>query len=229
MNYNRVPLAALLIHFLNLILTSQGFTERFRHCSAFSGKTVCECQPDRWKGSFRSRIRRLSDIPKAKKHSVQLIVDGEKRIFEKKKFESLQHVLTKAILWKVFNENYDNIQIEEDIGDPNYLPDVISLNSTTKCPLFWGESGRMSIKKAVTLAKRYPNTHICQLRWGLSLEQFAPEMAKAIRPIERKGTFSFGAIPNKNVWEYFDEENGTVHISNDTISWYHLNQEEKSI
>mmetsp|Transcript_28484 Transcript_28484/g.43523 ORF Transcript_28484/g.43523 Transcript_28484/m.43523 type:complete len:229 (+) Transcript_28484:65-751(+) len=227
MNYHRVFLITLLTHFFNLLLTSSAFLQTVRKCSVKLRKNKIECKescdtPDRWRGSFQPGIRKLSDIPKAKKHSLELIVDGEKRIFEKKKYESLQHVFTKAILWKIFKEKYDNIQIEEDIGDPNYLPDAIALNATTKRPIFWGESGRMSISKAVELAARYPNTHICQIRWGLSLDDFVPEMAKAIRLVNREGKFSFGAIPNKNIWEYFDEENGTVHINEDDVSWHHL-------
>jgi len=189
-------------------------------------ESMQEASP-RWRGGHKPSIQKLSDIPKKKKHTIQLIADGETKEFKKKKYESLQHVLTKGILWKIFKEEFDNIQIETDIGDPNnYLPDVIALNSTTNVPLFWGESGRMKVDKAVKLAQRYPNMHICQLRWGVSLDEYVPDMLKAVRTVKREGKYSFGAIPNKNVWEYFDEKDGTIHMTKDMVEWYHLDQED---
>ena len=148
----------------------------------------------------------------------------ETKLLEKKKEESLQHVLTKAILWSLFKDDYHNhrqhssssssinssssssssnteqgirMEIEYDIGDPNYIPDVIGFiendnnvtdddindtttttttaadtdttdsNNTNTKLLFWGESGRMKVHKSVDLMVRYPDTDIVHCRWGM--------------------------------------------------------------
>lgn len=186
----------------------------------------------RWVGNFKPPIRTVASIPKAKKHTLYLTVDGETKVLQKKKYESVQHVLVKALLWKLFSTEYPNIEIEKDIGDPSYLPDVISLANVKDdegCkPLFWGESGRMSLEKALDLSQRYPDMHIVWMRWGISLTDFVAQVAPALSsssssssPASRSGRFTLAAIPRKEIWEFVDDD-GNVIISKEDVEWFEV-------
>lgn len=80
-------------------------------------------QSRRWNGNYKSAKLRLADIPKRKKMKLDLVANGVKKTLEKKRQETLQHVLTKAIIWKLFMDEYPNLEIEHDIQDQEYLPD----------------------------------------------------------------------------------------------------------
>ena len=218
--------------------------------SASSARTT---DSPRWLGNFKPSIRTLSDISKAKKHEIRVTVQNETKVFLKKKYESLQHVLVKAVLWKLFYDDYAQLDIERDIGDSNYLPDVVALDSniasesgttttTTTTPvvspLFWGESGRMSLDKARDLCQRYPTTHIVWMRWGISMQDFIRQVAPALKSVttttnnnnRRQGRFTLAAIPNKNVWELFevcDESKDGDHcheviIGKEDVEWFEM-------
>jgi hypothetical protein len=174
----------------------------------------------RWRGNYKLPIQKLSDISKAKKHTLILSKDGDKLVLHKKRYESLQHVLTKAVLWSLYKDQYPNVTIESDVGDADYLPDASSM-SVAGSPLFWGESGRMSVQKAKTLAERYPETHIVHIRWGLSLHSYVNNYIKAIQPIPRSQPFTFGAIVTKDVWHYFDD-NGQIRIEKQDLEWLEI-------
>lgn len=81
----------------------------------------------RWNGNYEHTSRRLSDISKAKKLWLNVTANGITKTIQKKRMESVQHVLTKAVIWKLFMEEYPHyeVEIELDIGDPDYLPDVV--------------------------------------------------------------------------------------------------------
>ena len=178
--------------------------------------------PRRWVGNSKPRIQRLQDIPKAKKHTIVITsAKGDVRTFDKKRGESLQHVLTKAILWSLYQDLYSDIRIEHDIQDPEYLPDCVMVDQQKKV-LFWGESGRMSVQKAVDLAQRYPDTHLVHIRWAVDVQDFAPTIIRNIqaREIQRRGKFEFASIPN-DVWRYFDEYN-TINIQRSDLQWMKL-------
>ena len=173
----------------------------------------------RWRGNFKPPIRKLSVIPKAKKHVVSVHSDGTTLELEKKRYESMQHVITKALIWSLFQSDYSPMYIEKDIGDPDYLPDVVSSTSSANV-LFWGESGRMSVDKAIQLAKRYPDTHFVNIRWGVSLSDYTQDFEKALRTIPRNQPFQFGAIPD--VWDYCNDETGEIQISMQDVDWLEL-------
>lgn len=167
---------------------------------------------------------------------IDLTANGVTKTLEKKRMETLQHVLTKAMIWKMFMEDYPNMDIERDIGDPDYLPDVVgtatAFNAETAIQnteiLFWGESGRMKVHKALDLMRRYPKAHIVHCRWGIDLEKF---MAPFIEYLETElvgegtswweGKFSFAALPLE-VWKFIDEETGTILIEKSDLSWMEL-------
>jgi hypothetical protein len=81
----------------------------------------------RWNGNYKHTSHRLSDISKAKKLWFNVTANGITKTIQKKRMESIQHVLTKAVIWKLYMEEYPHyeLEIELDIGDPDYLPDVV--------------------------------------------------------------------------------------------------------
>jgi len=187
-------------------------------------------QARRWNGNYKHVSKKLSDVPKSKKLSLKLTANGVTKTLEKKRMETLQHVLTKACVWKMFCEDYPNLEIEKDIGDPDYLPDVVGTTTTnnhTKIS-FWGESGRMKVHKALDLMRRYPEAHIVHCRWSIEIESF---MGPFIEYLETelqdedtswwKGKFSFASLPLE-VWEFIDEETGTILIERGDIEWKEL-------
>ena len=188
-------------------------------------------QARRWNGGYKHASKKLSDIPKSKKLLFNVTANGVTKTLEKKRMETLQHVLTKAVIWKLFMNDYPNLDIELDIGDPYYLPDVVGINITT-CNqtevLFWGESGRMKVHKALDLMRRYPRIHIVHCRWGVDLESFVKPFTDYLGVELQdedtswwKGRFSFASLPLE-VWEFFDEDTGEILIQRSDLQWQEL-------
>mmetsp|Transcript_89415 Transcript_89415/g.257900 ORF Transcript_89415/g.257900 Transcript_89415/m.257900 type:complete len:264 (-) Transcript_89415:4-795(-) len=190
----------------------------------------------RWNGNYKHVSKKLCDVPKAKKLNLDLTVkhsDGSKttKILLKKRQETLQHVLTKALLWKLYSEEYPGIEIEFDFGDPDYLPDVISLDEDGN-PVFWGESGRMKAHKAIDLMQRYPKAHIVHCRWDMTLDEIAEPLCARLQElfdrhelpddiVKRPGRFTLGALP-LDMWRFIDEENGVINVKEEDVSWREL-------
>ena len=162
---------------------------------------------------------------------IKLTANGVTKTLEKKRMETLQHVLTKAMIWKLFMEEHPNLEIEMDIGDPDYLPDVVGTTTTASNQTeisFWGESGRMKVHKALDLMQRYPSAHIVHCRWGVSIDSY---MGPFIEYLETrlenedtswwKGRFSFASLPLE-VWEFIDEDTGTILIERNDLEWKQL-------
>lgn len=184
----------------------------------------------RWNGNHKSASKKLCDVTKAKKLILELSVqrqDGSivTKTVLKKRQETLQHVLTKAMLWKLYCDDYQSIDIEKDIGDPDYLPDVISLDAQGR-PLFWGESGRMKVHKAVDLMKRYPEAHIVHCRWDMQLSEIEAPLVEHLQDLfdrdtlgtlpDRSGRFTFFALP-LDLWRFIDEETGFIHLTRNNL------------
>jgi hypothetical protein len=202
----------------------------------------------RWNGNYKHASKKLCDMSKAKKLRFPLTANGVTKTVEKKREESLQHVLTKAIIWKLYMQEYPNLEIEYDIGDPDYLPDVVSVpvefddedangasssSSRTLSPiLFWGESGRMKVHKAVDLLQRYPEAHIVHCRWGMEIDTFAAPLLEYLQDqydagtldsslSSRPGKFTFCSLP-LDVWRFIDEETRTITVTKDDLEWKEL-------
>jgi hypothetical protein len=186
-------------------------------------------QSRRWNGNYKHTSKQLADVSKAKKLTLQLTANGITKTLEKKRMESLQHVLTKAVLWNIYIDEYPDIEIERDIGDPDYLPDVISWNETSMEPLFWGESGRMKVRKALDLMRRYPRAHIVHCRWGMDIQSFSDPLIEYVANEVSEGRlddpsswfegkFSWATI-DFNVWRFIDEESGTILATKDDLEW----------
>jgi hypothetical protein len=188
-------------------------------------------QARRWNGNYKHASKKLSDVPKSKKLMLNLTANGVTKTLLKKRMETLQHVLTKAMIWKLFMDDYPNLEIELNIGDPDYLPDVVGTTTTTSNHTeisFWGESGRMKVHKALDLMRRYPSAHIVHCRWGIEVESY---MGPFIEYLETelydedtswwRGKFSFASLPLK-VWEFIDEDTGTILIERSDLEWQEL-------
>lgn len=146
----------------------------------------------------------------------------------KKKAETLQHVLGKGLIWALFREQYPNIFIEREILDKR-LPDVVAFNEDVHCdsgrdedePLFWGESGRMSVEKTIEIAKKYPHTHFCHLKWGVDVAEYTSKnLEYDLRPLlqSRTAPFEFGVLKGRDPRDYVDED-GLISISREDIQW----------
>lgn len=188
-------------------------------------------QARRWNGNYKHKSKRLADVPKSKKLMIKLTANGVTKTLEKKRMETLQHVLTKAMIWKLFMDEYPDLEIEMDIGDPDYLPDVVGTRTTASNEteiLFWGESGRMKAHKALDLMRRYPTAHIVHCRWSMSVDSV---MGPFIEYLETElknedtswwnGKFSFSSLPLE-VWEFIDEDTGNILIERDDLEWKQL-------
>lgn len=208
----------------------------FRFRDAHRQNNVLQSVPDnrvqsrRWNGNYKTAIKKLAEIPKKKKMKLDLVANGVTKTVEKKRQESLQHVLTKAIIWKLFMDEYPNLQIEYDIGDPDYLPDVVHVSDEGHKPAFWGESGRMKVHKAVDLMQRYPETHIVHCRWGMNVGAISqPLEDHLLQKFEsgeldlsgRKGKFSFCSLP-LDVWRYIDDQSGVIFVEKKDLEWKEL-------
>ncbi|KAG7356181.1 hypothetical protein IV203_000867 [Nitzschia inconspicua] len=198
----------------------------------------------RWNGNYQHVSRKWQDVPKSKKMWLNVTTTSTAgagttttatavtMLLEKKRMESLQHVLTKAVLWKLFYDDYDRMDIECDIGDPDYLPDVVGWNGMEPLPLFWGESGRMKPHKALDLMQRYPHARIVHCRWGMEIDTFARPMLEFLLQQHEEGrldhpgnwwhgTFTFASLP-QDVWRFFDEETGEISVTKEDLEWKDL-------
>jgi hypothetical protein len=196
----------------------------------------------RWNGNYKHVSKKFADMRKSKKLWLNLTANGVTKTLQKKRMESLQHVLTKAVIWKLYMDEYPNLEIEYDIGDPDYLPDVVSLGPISNSdnytqndkrePIFWGESGRMKVHKALDLMQRYPCAHIVHCRWGVDISAFSDPLIEYIQnEVEEgrledpcswwKGQFLFASLP-LDVWRFFDEDTGTILITKNDLEWRDL-------
>lgn len=191
----------------------------------------------RWNGNYRHASNKLSEVSKAKKLKIDLVSNGVTKTVEKKRMETVQHVLTKAIIWSLYMEEYQNLEIEYDIGDPDYLPDVISVvkESSTQEekeeePLFWGESGRMKVHKAVDLMQRYPKMHIVHARWSMDIESISQPLEDYLKEqfelgeldlSDRQGRFTFLSLP-LDVWRFIDEDTREIRVKKEDLQWKEL-------
>jgi len=144
---------------------------------------------------------------------------GEMKTFQKKRNESKQHVLTKAIIWALYADRYPEIEVELEIGHPRYLPDCVMIRKDQ--PIFWGESGRVSVDKGLDLLEQYPKAHLVQIRWAVDVDDYTADLRKAAKSRNltgrRLGKAEYGAIPN-DVWRFFDDD-GTIRIEHEDIDW----------
>ena len=103
--------------------------------------------------------------------------DGRKIVFIKKSGETEDHVLGKAVLFALFHPLYPDLTVEIPVGG-RFKPDVVSLGPEGE-PLFWGESGTMSIRKVRELLKKRPYTRLAFLKHTPNIDSFIKEYRRA--------------------------------------------------
>ncbi len=135
---------------------------------------------------------------------------GKQVVFIKKTFESEIHVLTKAFLWALFLPDYPELSVEIQVGN-RFKPDLVQLDDDGK-PTFWGEAGRVSLKKTQALVHRFRSTHLVFAKWNMNLEPFQAMIKKETGSIRRLAPVDLISIP---AWsdDRFIRRDGTIQIA----------------
>ena len=135
---------------------------------------------------------------------------GKQMVFIKKTFESEIHVLTKAFLWALFLPDYPDLSVEIQVGD-RFKPDLVQLGDDGK-PVFWGEAGRVSLKKTQALLNRFRSTHLVFAKWNMNIEPFHAVIKKEIGSTRRMAPVDLISIPAGSD-EHFIGRDGTIQIA----------------
>lgn len=97
----------------------------------------------------------------------------------KRRHESMQHVLMKALVWALHCEAYPELEVERDIGD-RFTPDVIALDELGR-PLLWAECGRLDLDKVASLVTRFPRARLLIAKWGINPVGYAATVGQVVR------------------------------------------------
>jgi hypothetical protein len=123
---------------------------------------------------------------------------GRRNVFVKGSRESTEHVLMKIFLWALYLPQYPDLYVETRIGD-KYKPDVVQMSEPAfdgaREPIFWGESGQVSVKKINSLARRYRETHFAIAKWDSNLAPYVTIVREAVEGLDRRAPFDLIRIP----------------------------------
>jgi hypothetical protein len=144
---------------------------------------------------------------------------GEQVVFVKKRLESTEHVLMKALLWALYLPLYPDVRVEVGIGD-RYKPDLVSLDRWQR-PRFWGEAGEVGAQKIESLSRRYRRTHFAMAKWDAQLTPFVDLVGEALQDLSRSAPFDLLAFPADSAERYVDER-GEITIRFDDLDWVRL-------
>ncbi|MCS6873184.1 MAG: hypothetical protein N2Z23_05670 [Pyrinomonadaceae bacterium] len=92
--------------------------------------------------------------------------------------ESYEHVLMKALGYAMFRNDYEQIQIELNLG-LRYTPDLIALNQNEDIE-FWGECGQISIRKIHWILKHTDTKKLVLFKIGFQAEALIKKLRKEI-------------------------------------------------
>ena len=141
-----------------------------------------------------------------------------KLVLVKKRGESIEHVLMKAVLWALYLPDYPEMQVEVSIGDA-YKPDLVALAPPPGGlaygdpePVFWGEAGKVSADKWRSLLRRFPDTHFALARWAERLDPHVEILRDALDGRPRRAPIDVLALPH-DAADRFVSDNGTVRVS----------------
>lgn len=151
--------------------------------------------------------------------------DGEgmrKLVLVKKRGESIEHVVMKAVLWALYLPQFPEMRVEVPIGDA-YKPDLVQLQAPPggtaygdPAPVFWGEAGKVSAAKWRSLLKRFPDTHFALAKWAERLDPHADVVRKALDGRARRAPFHLLSIP-PDAAERFLADDGTLRVGFDDV------------
>ncbi len=147
--------------------------------------------------------------------------DGAERrtlVLVKKRGESIEHVLMKAVLWALYLPDYPAMQVEVPIGD-TYKPDLVHLAPPPGGPaygdpepVFWGEAGKVSAAKWRSLLKRFPDTHFALARWAERLGPHEAIVQRALDGRARRAPLDLISVP-PDAEARFVAADGTVAVA----------------
>ena len=140
-----------------------------------------------------------------------------KLVLVKKRGESIEHVLMKAVLWALYLPEYPEMQVEVSIGD-TYKPDLVLLAPPPGGvaygdpePVFWGEAGKVSAAKWRSLLKRFPDTHFALARWDERLAPHEAAIRKALGRRPRRAPVDLVRVPADAEARFLDS--GTLRVT----------------
>ena len=149
---------------------------------------------------------------------------GKRNVFVKSERESAEHVLMKIFIWALYLPQYPDLYVETRIGD-KYKPDVVQLGEPlfdgTREPIFWGESGQVSVKKIRSLARRYRETHFAIAKWDHNLAPYVAIVEEAVAGLDRRAPFDLIRIPPDSAERWIDAE-GNVTLGFDDLEWVRI-------
>ena len=144
--------------------------------------------------------------------------DGAKLVLVKKRGESIEHVVMKAVLWALYRPDYPAIQVEVPIGDA-YKPDLVALAPPPGGlaygraePAFWGEAGKVSAGKWASLLRRFSHTHFAVAKWAERLDPHAAVVRRALSGRPRRAPFDLVSVP-ADAADRLLAADGTVRVS----------------
>jgi hypothetical protein len=135
---------------------------------------------------------------------------GKQMVFTKKTLESDIHVLMKAFLWALFLPDYPDLSVEIQIGD-RFKPDLVQLGDGG-IPVFWGEAGRVSLRKTKALVHRFRYTHLVFAKWNMNLVPFRQILKKETGSDRRLAPIDLISFPAES-GERFIHRDGTIQIN----------------
>lgn len=154
----------------------------------------------------------------------RLKAHGATNVFVKGSNESAEHVLMKIFIWALYLPEYPDLTVEIKIGD-KYKPDVVQMSAPafdgSRVPVFWGESGQVSVKKIESLTRRFPDTHFALAKWSRSLQPYAEIVREAVADLDRAAPFDLLNIP-QDAPERFINQDGVVTITFADVEWIRL-------
>ena len=147
---------------------------------------------------------------------------GDKLVLVKKRGESIEHVLMKAVLWALYLPVYPGLRVEVPVGD-TYKPDLVALAPPPggvaygdPRPAFWGEAGQVSPAKWRALLKRYPDTHFALARWDERLDPHQAILRRALGRRPRRAPVDLIRVPDAA--DRLLADDGTVRVSADPLA-----------
>ena len=127
---------------------------------------------------------------------------GDKLVLLKKRGESIEHVLMKAVLWALYLPAFPGLRVEVPVGD-TYKPDLVALAPPPggaaygeERPSFWGEAGQVSPSKWRALLKRYPDAHFALARWDERLDPHEAILRRALGRRPRRAPVDLVRVPD---------------------------------
>lgn len=159
----------------------------------------------------------MEDLLLRAKWSVRV---GDRRlVLTKKRNESSEHVLVKALLWALYLPDFSDLSVEISIGD-KYKPDVVQLDATG-APTFWGESGQVGKRKLEALLRRYRVTHFAFAKWSTSLRTMIQLIQPVVERSKRSAPVDVIYFPPDSA-QRFLRDDGEIIVSHNDLQWIRL-------